>query len=251
VQGEHFQYFKSSKSTSPPSQLPQYALVFLTRSRIVDDDGKVLTEEGATGDIFVKSPFMMLGYINNEKATNEAFDNDGWLNTGDVGQLTEGNKVFIVDRKKDLMKVRGWQVSPAEIESVIMQHPHVIDAAVVGIPLANHTGELPRAYVVVRPGNKVSERDLKAFLSKDLARYKMPEEFVFIDRIPKNGTGKILRRLLREQAATETKPEPCTLVLAESTTRSSWRHLRSVSMQASHIPKSIYGFFTWLRSLIL
>jgi 4-coumarate--CoA ligase len=194
---------------------------------------------------------MMLGYIDNDEATREAFDDDGWLRTGDVGQITEGSKVFIVDRKKDLMKVRGWQVSPVEIESIILQHPKVLDVAVVGIPLANHTGELPRAYVVLRPGLQASKDDIKSFIAKDLARYKIPEEVVFTDRIPKNATGKILRRLLREQSLGTTKPEPCAMALAEGTSRGPWRYVRSMSLMASQISRSIYRFFFSLTTLFL
>jgi 4-coumarate--CoA ligase len=168
--------------------------------RIVGEDGKELTVEGSTGDILVKSPAMMLGYINDEAATKDAFDEEGWLRTGDVGQLTEENKVFIVDRKKDLMKVRGWQVSPSEVESIIMQHPEIVDAAVIGVPLSDHTGDIPRAYVVLQLGSKITSKSLRAFLAHDLAGYKIPQEYVFTDRIPKNPTGKILRRTLREKA---------------------------------------------------
>jgi 4-coumarate--CoA ligase len=196
----------------------------------------------------------MLGYLRNEKATLEAFDRNGWLRTGDIGQLIENNKVFVVDRKKDLLKVRGWQVSPVEVENTILQHPAVLDAAVIGIEKGDES-EASRAYIVLRPDALLPIEDLKRFIGQSLARYKIPEEFVFTDRIPKNATGKILRRVLREQAAAEDhKPE----VQPENFTRSRrgpWRHVRSMSSGSiktiSSASRSVYRFFTWLRNMLL
>jgi acyl-CoA synthetase (AMP-forming)/AMP-acid ligase II len=205
------------------------------KTRIVDEDDQVLTGEGATGDILVRSPALMLGYVNNEKATLEAFDTEGWLRTGDVGQIADGNKIFIVDRKKDLMKVRGWQVSPAEVEGTILHHPDITDAAVIGIELANHTGEIPRAYVVVRPGTQVTAAEVK----------------VFVDRIPKNATGKILRRILREEAVKYSKPEPSAASVKEGKASGPWRYARRVSDPASWASKSLVRLFSWLRSFFL
>jgi len=221
------------------------------KTRIVDEDDQVLTGEGATGDILVRSPALMLGYVNNEKATLEAFDTEGWLRTGDVGQIADGNKIFVVDRKKDLMKVRGWQVSPAEVEGTILHHPDITDAAVIGIELANHTGEIPRAYVVVRPGTQVTAAEVKAFVAKDLAKYKIPEEVVFVDRIPKNATGKILRRILREEAVKYSKPEPSAASVKEGKASGPWRYARRVSDPASWASKSLVRLFSWLRSFFL
>lgn len=158
----------------------------------------------------------MLGYIGDKQATTEAFDSDGWLRTGDVGQLTEGNKVFVVERKKDLMKVRGWQISPVEVESVLLQHPDIVDAGVVGIPLANRTDETSRAFIVLRAGAVLSDEEIKKFAAASLAKYKIPEEIVLVDHIPKNPTGKILRRMLREQSAGTIKPETTSHSMNES-----------------------------------
>jgi 4-coumarate--CoA ligase len=196
----------------------------------------------------------MLGYLHNEEATKEAFDSHGWLRTGDIGQMIDGNKIFVVDRKKDLLKVRGWQVSPAEVENTILQHPAVLDAAVIGIEKEDES-EIPRAYIVLHPDALLSVEDLKRFIEQSLARYKTPEEFVFIDRIPKNTTGKILRRILKEQAATEDhKPEIRHDSFAQGG-RGPWRHVRNMSTGSiktiSSASRSVYRFFTWLRSMIL
>lgn len=139
----------------------------------------------------------MLGYMSNEKATQEAFDSDGWLRSGDVGMITAG-KVYIIDRKKELIKVRGWQVSPTEVESVLLQHPEISDAAVIGIQLADGAGELAQAYIVRKPESRLTEDAVRIFAGKTLAKYKIPEQVKFVESIPKNSTGKVLRRLLRE-----------------------------------------------------
>lgn len=214
----------------------------------MDDNGEILEQEGATGDILVKSPTLMMGYVGNDEATAEAFDAGGWLRTGDVGQLVDGNKVFVVDRKKDLFKVRSWQVSPVEVEGVILQHPDITDAAVVGIPLANNTGEIPRAYIVLRRDVLLNIADLKAFIAKSLANYKIPEEIIITDSIPKNPTGKILRRVLRDQAVGVLKPSPLTMSLREGTSKGPWQYVHGMSQQASDFTRSLYRFLFWLRS---
>jgi 4-coumarate--CoA ligase len=199
----------------------------------------------------VKSPAMMLGYIDNEQATREAFDSDGWLRTGDVGRLTEGNKVFVVDRKKDLMKVRGWQVSPVEVESVLLQHPDIVDAGVVGIPLANNTGEIPRAYIVVRAEAVLSDEEVKKFAARSLAKYKVPEEIVFLDQIPKNPTGKVLRRTLRERAIGSIKQETSSHSIEQGTAKGPWRYVRTLSYPVTQGTKHLYRLLSWLASFLV
>ncbi|KAF2395878.1 acetyl-CoA synthetase-like protein [Trichodelitschia bisporula] len=154
------------------------------------------------GELLVRGPALMLGYLRNEEASAAAWG-DGWLRTGDVGR-EEGGKVWVVDRAKDLLKVRAWQVSPAEVEGVILAHPGVADAAVVGVELGDGSGEVPRAYVVrAAGGGGVSAEEVRQWTGERLARYKVPEEVVFVDCIPKNPTGKVLRRVLREEAKNE------------------------------------------------
>ncbi|KAF1810609.1 acetyl-CoA synthetase-like protein [Eremomyces bilateralis CBS 781.70] len=172
--------------------------------QIMPESGDLVTTDDTPGDILVRSRSLMLGYIQNPTATADAFyspqddSSHPWLKTGDWGFLRHG-RVFIVDRRKDLIKVRGWQVSPAEVEGTLLTHPAVLDAAVVGVQLPDAVAEHARAYVVVRPGQEVSGDEVRKWVGKMLARYKVPEEVVFIDKIPKNSTGKILRRLLRTQ----------------------------------------------------
>jgi acyl-coenzyme A synthetase/AMP-(fatty) acid ligase len=165
--------------------------------KVVDDNGENVTNKEIMGELVVKAPAPMLGYIDNPEATNEIFDEDGWVRTGDVGYFREG-KVFVIDRKKDIIKVRGWQVSPAEIEAVLLQHAHVIDAAVVGFRLAGGLGEAAKAFIVLEPGTETTTEQIKDFAGQKLAKYKVPQEVAFVHSIPKNPTGKILRRVLRQ-----------------------------------------------------
>ena len=216
----------------------------------MDENDEPVTDEGDVGDICVKGPALMLGYLNNKKATREALDDNGWLRTGDVGQIVDG-KVFIVDRKKDLIKVRGWQVSPAEVESVVLEHPDVIDAAVVGVDLGTGAGEVPRAYVVLRNGCENSEADIKSFVGKSLARYKIPEQVVFVSTIPKNPTGKILRRVLRAEAAQADKAEAAESIVLEGKALKPWPLVAVFTVRASKASKSLSRFFSWLRGLLL
>lgn len=149
----------------------------------------------------------MPGYHRNEEANISSFDSEGWYKTGDVGYCdSRTKKWYILDRKKEFIKVRGFQVAPLEIEAVLLGHPHIIDAAVIGIRLSPEI-ELPRAYVVRRPGvpsEKLTEKDVKHYSSQRLAKYKSLDGGVrFVNSIPKNSTGKTLKRELREQAQAE------------------------------------------------
>ncbi|KAF2441575.1 acetyl-CoA synthetase-like protein [Karstenula rhodostoma CBS 690.94] len=169
--------------------------------RVIDDNGRPLEEPGATGELQILAPHPMLGYLNNAEANKEIFTVDShgkWVNSGDIGYVTEQCNILIVDRKKDLIKVRGWQVSPSEVESRLRQHPDILDVAVVGVPLGNGLGELVRANVV-RRNESMSESEIQQFAAVSLAKYKVPTDIVFSDSIPRNPTGKILRRLLRER----------------------------------------------------
>lgn len=143
----------------------------------------------------------MRGYLDNAIATSAAIDSDGYLRSGDVAYKRQG-KWYVVDRKKDLLKVRGWQVSPAELEAVLLTHPNVAGAAVIGVMSSKNdslAGEVPRAYIVRKPSSSdVQEQELKDFVAARLARYKHLEGGVrFVDEIPRNASGKILRPRLR------------------------------------------------------
>jgi 4-coumarate--CoA ligase len=150
-----------------------------------------------SGEIWIRGPQIMAGYHNNEKATNETITSDGWLRTGDIGHYDENFEFYITDRLKELIKVKGFQVPPAELEELLRDHPAVADAAVIGVPHPK-AGEVPRAYIVKKKGVEVNENDIKEFIKSKVAKYKRLEGGVeFIQAIPKNATGKILRRELK------------------------------------------------------
>ena len=174
-------------------------------NKLVDDEGTDISAYGVRGEICVRGPTITPGYFDNPKANAEAFDADGWYKTGDIGYCDEKTrKWYIVDRKKELIKVRGFQVAPPELEGVLLTHPGIMDAAVIGVPVGGGSGESPRAYVVRKPGEKLNEEEVKTYMGSRLARYKALTGGVkFVDAIPKNASGKILKRVLREESARE------------------------------------------------
>lgn len=176
-----------------------------TEAKIVqiNDDQFRGVGPNVTGELLVRGPQIMKGYHENDKATADTITPDGWLRTGDIGHYDENLEFYITDRLKELIKVKGFQVPPAELEEILRDHPEIADAAVIGIP--NHNaGELPRAYVVKKNPN-VTEKDIKDYVAKKVAEYKRLEGGVeFIDAIPKNATGKILRRELKKDFESKT-----------------------------------------------
>jgi len=130
---------------------------------------------------------------------------DGWLYTGDLGYLDEDGYLFLVDRKKDLIKTSGFQVWPREIEEVISSHPAVAEVGVVGIP-DKIRGEIVKAWIVLRPGQRVTGAELKAFCRERLAPYKVPAKYEFVPDLPKTQIGKVLYRVLRQQPAMTEEP---------------------------------------------
>ncbi|KAK5118876.1 hypothetical protein LTR62_000086 [Meristemomyces frigidus] len=172
--------------------------------RMVDEEFRDVDPEVQEGELLVRSPLVTEGYWRNEKATKEAF-HDGWFCTGDIGRL-RGGRFYIVDRKKELLKYKGQQVAPAELENVLFTHPQIKEAAVVGIPAPDDPGtDLPRAYVVPQESeNALTEDDVKRWVKERLAPYKqLRGGVVFVDEIPKNAIGKFLRRELRDRAKKE------------------------------------------------
>ena len=125
---------------------------------------------------------------------------DGWLHTGDIGHVDVDGHLYVVDRLKELIKYKGFQVAPAELEGLLLTHPAVADAAVVGLP-DEEAGEVPVGYVVLKPDQSVSESELRTFIGDQVASYKQLRRVVFLDAIPKSPSGKILRRILKEQGA--------------------------------------------------
>ncbi|MCP3912941.1 MAG: 4-coumarate--CoA ligase family protein [Actinomycetia bacterium] len=167
-----------------------------TECRIVSEDGED-QPVGGEGELWVRGPQVMPGYLNNPEATAETIDADGWLHTGDVAVVDEDGHVFIVDRLKELIKYKGFQVPPAELEALIVTHPAVADAAVIGIP-DDEAGELPKAFVVLKPGESATVADIQEFVGQHVASYKHVRLVDFVDEIPKSASGKILRRFLRD-----------------------------------------------------
>ena len=172
-----------------------------TECRLVDSDGNDQGPDGE-GELWIRGPQVMKGYLNNSEATASTIDDDGWLHTGDVARIDPDGHTYIVDRVKELIKYKGFQVPPAELEALLVTHPAVADVAVIGIPDVE-AGELPRAYVVLKPGTEASAEELQEFVAGHVATYKHIRQVVFTDEIPKSASGKILRRFLRDQARDE------------------------------------------------
>ena len=171
-----------------------------TETLIVDPLTGDPVEGGGDGEVWVRGPQVMTGYLNNPEATAATIDADGWLHTGDIGHLDEDGHLYVVDRLKELIKFKGFQVAPAELEGVLLSHPAVADAAVVGLP-DEEAGEVPVGYVVLKPDRSASGEDILAFVAGEVASFKQLRQVVFIDAVPKSASGKILRRVLKEQAA--------------------------------------------------
>jgi 4-coumarate--CoA ligase len=148
------------------------------------------------GEIWIRGPQVMKGYLNNPAATAATIDGEGWLHTGDIGHVDSAGHYYIVDRLKELIKYKGFQVPPAELEALLLTHPAVADAAVIGIP-DEEAGEIPKAFVVLKPGATATDEEIKAHVAAHLAHYKHVRVVEFIDTIPKSASGKILRRQLR------------------------------------------------------
>lgn len=171
--------------------------------KLIDEKGNDTTEQGL-GEACVKSPTVIQGYFENEKANHESWDADGYFKSGDVMQVDQDTGLLrVVERQKELIKVRGFQVAPAELEGVLTSHSDIIDAAVIGIPDIQN-GEVPRAYVVPRNGASPTTAEIKSFMGNQLARYKsLDGGVIFVDHIPRLPSGKILKRVIREWAAKE------------------------------------------------
>lgn len=168
-----------------------------TECRIVDLEGNDCGV-GEDGELWVRGPQVMKGYLNNEQATAETIDADGWLHTGDVAHFDEDGYVFIVDRLKELIKYKGFQVPPAELEGLLLTHPAIGDAAVIGIQ-DDEAGELPKAFITLAPGAELTAEEVQEFVAGQVASYKKIRLVEFIDEVPKSASGKILRRELRDR----------------------------------------------------
>jgi long-chain acyl-CoA synthetase len=173
--------------------------------RIVDsEDGRTPVKQGDVGEIVIVAPQLMIGYWKRERETAEMLrtnaDGERMLFTGDLGYLDEDGYLFIVDRKKDLIKTSGFQVWPREIEEVIAANPAVAEVGVAGLP-DQMKGETVKAWVVLRPGMQSTPEALRAFCKQQLAPYKVPSQIEIVKDLPKSQVGKVLRRVLRDGEA--------------------------------------------------
>ena len=179
--------------------------------RIIDDEGNDITAYDTRGELCVRGPIVVAGYFENPKANAESYDSEGFFKTGDIVYCDgKSKKWYIVDRKKELIKVRGFQVAPPEIEAVLLSHPHIIDAAVIAVKHPSDPDvEHPRAYVVKRPvpeSGSLDEAAVKKYCGERLAKFKeLTGGVIFVEAIPKNASGKILKRVLRDLAKEELK----------------------------------------------
>jgi long-chain acyl-CoA synthetase len=166
--------------------------------KIVDEKDIVLGP-GQIGELLVKGPNVMSGYLGQPEATSETLK-DGWLYTGDMAKFDKAGYFYIVGRKKEMVNVRGLNVYPREIEEVLYQNPKIKEAAVIGIT-DEHRGEAPKGFVVLQDGEKATNHEILQYLREKLASYKVPRYIEFRNSLPKNSTGKILKRLLVEEEA--------------------------------------------------
>ncbi len=164
--------------------------------RIVDPETGQDLGVDAEGELWIKGPQVMLGYLNNPAATAATIDDEGWLKTGDLACFDGDGYLYIRDRLKELIKYKGFQVAPAELEDVLLSHPAIADAAVIGIP-DEEAGELPVAFVVAASGSTPAPDEIMAYVAERLATYKRVRRVTFLEAIPKSASGKILRRELR------------------------------------------------------
>ena len=181
-----------TRITSVGTSLPN------TEWRIVDVATHRDAAPGALGEVCVRGPQVMKGYLNNPEATRDMVDDDGWLHTGDIGRADTDGYLYVVDRLKELIKYKAFQVAPAELEAAVQSHPAVADAAVIPSP-DEEAGEVPKAFVVLREGASATAEEIMAHVAAQVSPQKKVRRLEFIDAIPKVPSGKILRRQLVER----------------------------------------------------
>ncbi len=190
-------------SHSTPIEAPRAGASGLTvpgcESRVVDPETLKDRAPGEEGELWVRGPNVMKGYLGNEEATRETLVEDGWLRTGDLCVIDGEGYMFVRERVKELIKYKGFQVAPAELEAELVGHPGISDAAVLGRPDAE-AGEVPVAFIVRAGGADLTEDEVVAYLASRLAPYKQLHMVRFVGEIPKSASGKILRRMLRAEA---------------------------------------------------
>ncbi len=163
---------------------------------VVDVSDGHRCEHDEPGEVWVRGPNVTPGYWQDEAATAEAIDAEGWLHTGDIGELTEQGNLKITDRLKDLFIVGGFNVSPAEVEQVLARHPQISEVTVIGVP-DDRLGEVARAYVIPKPGVVPNIDEIVSWSRERLANFKVPRSVVIVESLPRNASGKVLKRELR------------------------------------------------------
>ncbi|XP_066352758.1 4-coumarate--CoA ligase 5 [Miscanthus floridulus] len=168
--------------------------------KIIDPETGLSLPRNQPGEICIRGKQLMKGYLNNPEATAKTIDSEGWLHTGDIGYVDDDDEIFIVDRLKELIKYKGFQVAPAELEAMLIAHPSIADAAAV--PLKDDScGEIPVAFVVTSGGSEITEDEIKQYVAKQVVFYKRLHKIFFVEAIPKAPSGKILRKDLRAKLA--------------------------------------------------
>ncbi|GAB4828614.1 4-coumarate--CoA ligase-like 1 [Ancistrocladus abbreviatus] len=187
-----------AKKNSVGFILPNFEVKFIDL-----DTGRSLPRN-IPGEICVRSQCVMQGYYKNQEETSQTIDSEGWLHTGDIGYIDDDGDLFIVDRIKELIKYKGFQVAPAELEAILLTHPSIDDAAVVPLP-DEDAGEIPAACVVMNPNAQEKEEDIINYVASNVAGYKRVRVVHFMDTIPKSHSGKIMRRVLKDKILESTK----------------------------------------------
>ena len=167
-----------------------------TYSKIIDTESGKELGINEQGEVLIKGPHVMKGYLNNEEATKHCIDGDGWFHTGDIGYADEDGYFFIVDRVKELIKYKAYQVAPAELEAILVSHEAIADAAVIPSP-DEEAGEIPKGFIVL--SSEISAEEIMKFVAEQVAPHKKIRKIEIVDEIPKSASGKILRRVLVER----------------------------------------------------
>ncbi|KAL3512574.1 hypothetical protein ACH5RR_025291 [Cinchona calisaya] len=170
-----------------------------TEAKIVDPDSKQALPPCQQGELWLRGPMIMKGYVGDDQATAETLDSEGWLRTGDLCYFDSDGFLYIVDRLKELIKYKAYQVPPAELEHLLQSIPEIADAAVIPYP-DEEAGQIPMAYIVRKPGSHITEKQIMDFVAQQVAPYKKIRRVAFISSIPKSPAGKILRRELVKHA---------------------------------------------------
>ncbi len=169
-----------------------------TAVKVIDVENGAELGPNENGEIWIKGPQVMKGYLNNPDATAATVDEEGWIHTGDIGYADDDGYFYIVDRLKELIKYKGFQVAPAELEGLLLTHPAIADTAVIPSP-DEEAGEIPKAFVVLKPGIETSGNEIMAWVAERVSPQKKIRAVQFVDSVPKSASGKILRRVLVEQ----------------------------------------------------